>query len=885
MPPRIVPIVSVVVLVLAPAALAAAADTPDARMSEQAATKEVSVPRWLLLGPASDPLPVFGEEKPGAYGIEDLLKAERFPRSPRWPAEGAEVSWFAGRALRWSIRGSGADGQVALDLPAGSEGDSATAWLAAYVTVPRWTTYRLEVKGVHPRRAWLDGEPIAMGGTGKDEKPAEVKGTLKLWRGKHLLLLQTVRDPARQGEWRAGAALLPEDDGGPIDVAFDIDPLRDLTLTDVLDPDQISALAVSPEGKEAAVSITRVIPGTDDSESRVEIRRISDGAILRTLRGAPAAAQLAWDPAGKWLSYVTKEKPGDNELATLWLVDRKGGEVVPLLQRVENFGSYLWSPEGKSIAWSATVKREADKRGVKRLEGLLDRQRDHRTLSYLHLVTVPDGTSRRLTAGSLSTGGASFAPDGSRLLVLRESDDFTSRPFTRKELWEVDLRSFRARKLREARWLESAQYSPDGKQILVQAGPSEFGTAGTRLPEGVIPNESDGDLYIWEPVSSQVVALTSSFDPAVVSAFWSPADGRIYVKAEDRDLVRLYRCEPDRGTLAPIETGFDVLQEVAFAERAPVAVVSGTSPWRPEEAASIDLVTGAARPFLKPAENALAGVRRGSVESWGFATAAGRTIDGRIYFPPDFDRARPEKWPAIVYYYGGTSPVTRDFGGRYPKEWWAANGYVVYVPQPSGATGFGQAFSALHVNDWGETTAGEVIEGLQRFLEAHPFVDPKKVGCIGASYGGFLTQRILTRTDAFAAAVSHAGISALSSYWGEGYWGYSYNAVAAAGSFPWNRPDIFVDRSPLFRADRIKTPLLLTHGASDTNVPVGESDAMYTALRLLGVPVEYVQIEGMDHIIMDHAKRIVWSKTILAWFDRWLKGEPQAWDDLYPAAK
>jgi dipeptidyl aminopeptidase/acylaminoacyl peptidase len=226
--------------------------------------------------------------------------------------------------------------------------------------------------------------------------------------------------------------------------------------------------------------------------------------------------------------------------------------------------------------------------------------------------------------------------------------------------------------------------------------------------------------------------------------------------------------------------------------------------------------------------------------------------------------------------------VRRDFGGRYPKEWWAANGYVVYVLQPSGATGYGQPFSALHVNDWGGTTSEEVIEGTRKFLDAHPYVDADRVGCIGASYGGFLTMLLVTKTDLFAAAVSHAGISSIASYWGEGYWGYSYNAVAAADSFPWNRLDVYIDQSPLFRADQVQVPILLTHGRSDTNVPAGESDAFYIALKLLGKPVEYVQIEDQDHWILDHDKRIVWSRTIMAWFDRWLKDQPAWWDALYP---
>ena len=90
-----------------------------------------------------------------------------------------------------------------------------------------------------------------------------------------------------------------------------------------------------------------------------------------------------------------------------------------------------------------------------------------------------------------------------------------------------------------------------------------------------------------------------------------------------------------------------------------------------------------------------------------------------------------------------------------------------------------------------------------------------------------------TKTDMFAAAASHAGISNVTSYWGEGYWGYSYNSVAAADSYPWNNPDLFTKHGALFNADKINTPLLLLHGTVDTNVPIGESIQLYNALKTI----------------------------------------------------
>jgi dipeptidyl aminopeptidase/acylaminoacyl peptidase len=236
----------------------------------------------------------------------------------------------------------------------------------------------------------------------------------------------------------------------------------------------------------------------------------------------------------------------------------------------------------------------------------------------------------------------------------------------------------------------------------------------------------------------------------------------------------------------------------------------------------------------------------------------------------------------IVYYYGGTSPTERNFRGRYPKNLFAANGYIVYVLQPSGATGYGQDFSAQHVNNWGKTVANEIIQGSRKLCQTHSFIDSTKVGCMGASYGGFMTMYLTTQTDFFSAAIAHAGVSSISGYWGEGYWGYLYSEVASANSFPWNNKDLYVNQSPLFQADKVHTPILLLHGNSDTNVPPGESRQFYAALKLLNRDVELIEIDKQDHHIVDYKKRILWQKTILAWFDKNLKGQSDWWFSLYP---
>jgi dipeptidyl aminopeptidase/acylaminoacyl peptidase len=853
------------------------------------------VPVWLVLGPVPDGLPLFHDEKRGGYGAAELLKSTRGPSPRSWPADGVAVTWPGGGTATWIPAAEPYDGLAILPaLPTRGGRASAAAWLASYVSVDRFAAFAVEVTGAHPRRLWVDGEPVAAGGVSKDDGVSEVKGAVTLEQGTHLFMLETILDPDLGERWAAGATLTiatPGPDGGPT-VASSVEPRRDLALADVLDAPQIVSVALSPDGALVAEGLSRIVPGSDDAATWVEVRSTADGALVRTLREG-GIGMAAWSPVGRKLAYLARDlrdgtgephepRAKDAESSTLWLADLETGETVPIIERVEKLSGYRWAPDGASIAYEVTSKLEPDKRGVKLREALLDRQAGWRDKSFLYQVAVPGGVTRRLTAGALTTHARSFSADAGRLLVSREVEDLSERPFSRTEVWELDLATLAGTKLHESRWLVDAQYAADGRRLLIVSGPSEFGDLGRTVPDGTTPNEMDGQLYLFDPSSGRAEALSREFAPSIEGLAVGGPGGTIYVTAADADRTSLYRYDDASTRFVRLDVGSETLHELSVAHGADAIVCSAGGPWSPPALWSVDVRGGAARRLDAPAEAWLGRVRTGAVAPIAHRSQSGRTVDGRVYLPPGFDASAKAKYPAIVHYYGGTTTIAQEFGGRYPCEWWAAKGYVVYVVQPTGATGYGQERSAIHVNDWGQVTSEEILDGTQAFLAAYPAVDVARVGCIGASYGGFMTMLLVTRTDMFAAAVAHAGISNIASYWGEGNWGYSYSALASAGSYPWNRKDVYVDRSPLFHADKVKTPVLLTHGAADANVPVGESETFYTALKLVGAPVELLTVDGQDHWILDHAKRSVWSRSIVAWFDRWLKGQPAWWDDLYP---
>jgi dipeptidyl aminopeptidase/acylaminoacyl peptidase len=841
---------------------------------------EINIDKWFLLGPFATPLPALHREYKTGFAIEGLIQFRQLELAKLKPQVERPLTWHDGSTVQWLTVTAGDNG---IELT-GKPDSPCIAYLGLYIDVKRWTKAKLTLRSPQAFRICLDGRVIGLKShvertqEGRPQNGGTLYNTdLVLETGKHWILIKTAYDPSSNSGWHMDGHLSFDEVYNSPPPELVLDPAETMSIHRLLDGPKAAGVSISPDGELAAVTIRQARPPGNSTESWLELYELDKYRRIRTFRGRNSISSVNWSPLGQKFSYTTFS----NSRGTIWVVDLDEGTTIPLVRDLENLGSHTWSPTGDFLIYSVQEKGEEDTPGFKRLQGLSDRRPFWRDRSYLYKITIPGGVRQRLTAGEFTTNLNAISPDGKTLLFTRSLEDYTQRPYSKSELYSLDLETLEAKMLWQGPWLNSVQWLPSENQLLILGGPSVFGEIGHDVIQGVIPNEYDTQAYILDLETMGVESLTLNFDPAINQGFWCEDAECLFFVATDRSCVRLYRYELKRKlfTRQPVEV--DVVHSLSMAQKEPLAAYIGSSTSAPARAYVINLDKEQTRILADPSAEDFTGVEFGDVERWTFKNEEGVEIEGRIYYPPGFDPER--QYPCIVNYYGGTMPVTRSFGGRYPLNLYAAQGYVVYVMQPSGAIGFGQPFSSRHVNDWGIIVADEIIRGVQRFLNAHPFVDSKRVGCIGASYGGFMTMLLQTRTNLFTAAISHAGISSISSYWGEGYWGYGYSAFATANSFPWNRKDLYVNQSPLFNADKISTPLLLLHGAADTNVPRGESTQLYTALKLLGREVEYIQIAEQDHHILNYGKRILWTKTILAWFDKWLKRQPEWWQHLYPA--
>ena len=737
--------------------------------------------------------------------------------------------------------------------------------LKGYISVPQWVEAKIKIKSNGIYEVYIDEEISKTVSKPNEETNIDVK----LQTGKHQITIKTlsIEDTLTL---HASYAVEEQLSGS---ISWSGDAQRTMTIHDLLDGTSVQNLKISHSGNYALVQMTEVIKGTGKKHTITQIINLSEKKVILNVRDL--AYNLNWLPKSDRLSYLIKK---DNTTC-LYVYDLESGKEECISENIEEMYVSQWSPNEDFVVLSKTIK--ADKTGdLKRVFGNDDRLPYFRNRINLYLLNTENGLIQALTAGNFSADLNDIKPDGSKILFSTTKMDYQSTPFYRQNMYELNLKTFKLDTLwKDELYGCSCKYAPNGQKLLAIGSAKAYGDLGLNITNEHLSNSFDNQLYIYDLVKKKATVLNKDFKPSINGAKWMD-NNTIYTQVTEGDCVSLYVCDVAKSTFSKIDLPVEVLNQIDFAVDKQVAIFKGTSISTPEKVYTVNLKNRKSTKLEFPKEETYRNVAFGESEKWTFENKSGLTIDGRVYYPVNYNPSK--KYPLIVYYYGGTSPTSRSFGGRYPKNIWAANGYIVYVLQPSGATGYGQNFSALHVNGWGKDAIDDIIDGTKAFLKIHPTADAKNVGCIGASYGGFTTMMLQTRTDIFKTAIAHAGISDISSYWGEGYWGYSYSSAAATGSYPWNRKDIYVDNSPLFNADKFQNSILLLHGTSDTNVPVGESLQYYAALKILGKDVEMILIDGEDHHILDYQKRIKWNDTIIAWFDKVLKDQSGQWNHMYP---
>ncbi len=685
---------------------------------------------------------------------------------------------------------------------------------------------------------------------------------------------------------------------------------RPITIEDLAHIHIVGDPQISPDGTRVlyTVKVTDVEKNKDFthlwlSESPLPLREQGRPALSRQqsrgVEGEGAARQFTfgevndssprWSPDGETIAFFRNK----DKRTQIWCVAANGGEPRALTNLPERSFSHLrWSPDGQSLAFAfrpahpnftrdASKKREESgkstpPRVITRVRYRMDGAGFYDERQHIWVCDVASGKTKQITRGKFDAQSPAWAPDGKTLAFIANRSPDPERMTYRTDIWLVPARGGKVQKIETPIGPKSVlAWSPDGKHIAYLG--SECG-ADPWLPHNMrlwVVSRKGGDarclsVNLDRTMGNSRLADTKDESPPVL--FWS-ADGRhLYVTVSDSGTCHLYQVNLASARMTALTDGAcDVGMVSADQPRKTFALVIA-EPTRPGEVFVGRLNGGHLR--LNRLTNAndewLKSVQVSKPEEFWLTQPDGTRVQGWIMRPPNFKPGK--KYPLLLYVHGGPHS---QYGSAFFHEFQAhaAHGYVVVYSNPRGSNGRDEAFGACIHRDWGNLDYQDVM-AVADYAAALPYVDKTRMAIAGGSYGGYMTNWVVSHTNRFKCGVTDRSISNWISMVGTSDVPPPPNAYWPGN--PWG-PDMQKgwDMSPIKYVDQVRTPLLIIHSEGDLRCPISQAEEWYTALKWLKQEVVFVRYPretshglsrgGPIDLRFDRLTRIA------EWLDKYLK--------------
>jgi dipeptidyl aminopeptidase/acylaminoacyl peptidase len=634
------------------------------------------------------------------------------------------------------------------------------------------------------------------------------------------------------------------------------------TIDDLLAFKSVGSVAISPDGKWVAYTVSHTDFKADAFINHIWVADVANGRKYQLTRGEKSAGAMAWSPDSQWLAF-TSTRVGDKN--QIFAIPPDGGEAVQLTKVEAGVNNFEWSPNGKSMAFTASPsKKEVTKN---RKEHLGDFEVIRKEYDYHHLWTIDVGeafvapqTGKQHTKGQeFSVGGFSWSPDGSKIAFDASINPDLVRSGT-ADIYILSVGDDAVKKIVAQPGPDgNPHWSPDGKRIAFRSamGKGDF-------------FHSNGRIAVVAADGGNPRSVTDEFDESPFLVDWK-TDG-IYFAGAQKTASQLFRVDPDSAGITRITSpdslmanGFSLTHDgrkLAYTSASPTSLsevfVTYVSSFAPRKLTDM---TEQTKPFILGAPEVI---------SW--KSQDGTVIEGVLIKPADFDPSK--KRPLLCIIHGGPTGTDRPtlLASRYyPADIWTGRGALVLRVNYRGSAGYGEKFRQLNVRNLGVGDAWDVLSGVDHLITLG-YVDPTKIGCMGWSQGGYISAFLTASTDRFAAISVGAGISNWATYY--------YNTditpftIQYLGNDPIADPDVYQKTSPMSYIQKAKTPTLIQHGENDRRVPIANAYELRQGLEDRGVKVEMVVYKGYGHGITKPRSLRAVAQHNLAWFNHYIWNDP-----------
>ncbi len=700
---------------------------------------------------------------------------------------------------------------------------------------------------------------------------------------------------------------------------------RVMAPADILRIANVGDPQISPDGERVVYTVTTVDANANGTTIwMIRIDSSSDAPTSRQPeqrreRIPPAFSASPLLPSG-WHATNPRWSPDSKRIAFLamsesrygiWVVSIDGGvpRFVATVKDTNFFITYAgepfaWSPDSKSIAYiSASVEpafdphygdRQSDPLVIDRIQYKSRTSFSDNLRTHVWITDVDNPEPRQLTTGLAYDHALSFSPRGDEIAFV-SNHELDPDAINNSDIFAVDLRG-QVRQITNTRGCEyEPAWSPNGNWIAYIATKREVTTIDSVA--------EDTHVWVIDAGGGNRQELSGALDRRARAPRWSRDNRSIFFLAGDRGQTLIYAVRTESGFT---RTLFDRLvpessQIVALTVQAyPFQVTSfSAAPFAvsnlPNEGISAITIAFTLSNANHPTELWIAHPGTSPGRASSEITAVGQRLSSHNDFPTrssllvepqeftfkSFDGTEIQGWlmkptgwradrkyPMILSIHGGPHGM---YGYAFNPTFqvYAARGYAVLYLNPRGSSGYGQKFSDGTLNEWGGGDYRDLMAGVDEALKRYQWIDPNRLGVTGGSYGGFMTNWVITQTPRFKAAVSVASVSNLISFYSTSL--YQDLIHAEFGGFPWDNYDVLWQWSPLRYARQAQTPTMFIHGESDNDVHITQAEEMYMALKRRGVETVLVRYPREGHGLREPRHRVDALERTLAWFDRFLK--------------